>query len=108
MPRKCQPCPKHGQPRCPQCRRAQKNTWNARHRAETNARQNARNARHRAIEKRLSGSHREELISGGLRIVARPHANLTWMDTNGRLHREDTRTAEEVITAWQRQEGRTP
>lgn len=38
-----------------------------------------------------------EVLDAGLTVTRRAHATLWWLDKHGRLHREDRRSAEQVI-----------
>lgn len=74
----------------PEKNRAQQKKWNATYRAK-----------HGPRCRRVAPATARRVYEEGLSITgARP--NLSFMDHRGKLHREDERTAEEVIRAWQR------
>lgn len=100
-------------------RREAQRAWYRRNRAKVKARALAwkkanpekaraiqRKANHRfAIKKaqRIDRRRIPELIAElrlSVRTLANESARLSWMDTNGVIHREDERSAEEVIREW--------
>lgn len=76
-------------------RRAARKHWRKKHPPAKPAK---RCARSRALLPEVSWA---ECVNAGLSITRKQHAALYWMDTSGKLHREDKRTAEEVIEQWQ-------
>jgi hypothetical protein len=76
--------------------RAAMRRYRRRHRSRINAQRNERNARKQQLEGRLSPPPPDTSLFTTNRIgLQRP--SLYFMDTNGVLHTEDTRSAEEVI-----------
>lgn len=65
------------------------------HRNEISARTAARRERNRERERKLAHLTTTELFVTNKAGLAQPL--VVWMDANGTLHREDTRSAEEVI-----------
>lgn len=73
------------------------------HRAEINAAAIARRDRNRERERRLARLTTTDLFVTNRAGIAAPL--VVWMDANGVMHREDNRSADEVIREWKEQHG---
>jgi hypothetical protein len=76
--------------------RQQSRKWNATYRAK-----------HGPRAPRVAAALARLVYAEGLSITG-PRPNLSFMDHAGKLHREDERTAEEVIRDWTRAQSRNP